>query len=162
VNLERTRIRSPVNGRVTNLLSRRDDFVTVGQNEISVVDADSFWVDAYFEETKLAAVCEGDRAHIELMGFPQSIEGHLHSVARGIDVANAQPNRQGLATVNPIYTWVRLAQSVPVRIEIDRVPPNVRLVAGMTATVRIVTPVRAAAICPTVREPTAPTSQRDR
>jgi multidrug resistance efflux pump len=74
------------------------------------------------------------------MGFPQSIEGHLQSVARGIDVANAQPNKQGLATVNPIYTWVRLAQRVPVRIEIDRVPPNVRLVAGMTATVRIVLP----------------------
>jgi hypothetical protein len=51
VNLERTRTRSPVNGAVTNLLVQRDDFATVGEKEISPVDADSFWVDAYFEET---------------------------------------------------------------------------------------------------------------
>jgi multidrug resistance efflux pump len=140
VNLARTQIRSPVNGWVTNLLAQRDDYVTVGQNEISLVDADSFWVDAYFEETKLSAVCEHDPADIELMGYPISINGHVNSVARGIHVPNAQPNEQGLATVNPIYTWVRLAQRIPVRIDIDGVPAGVRLVAGLTATVRIVPP----------------------
>jgi multidrug resistance efflux pump len=39
--------------------------------------------------------------------------------------------------VNPIFTWVRLAQRVPVRIHIDQVPDGVRLAAGMTATVQI-------------------------
>ena len=58
-------------------------------------------------------------------------------IARGINVSNAQPNQQGLATVNPTYTWVRLAQRVPVRVEIDHVPDGVTLVAGMTATVQI-------------------------
>ena len=137
VNLERTHIRSPVNGWVTNLLARRDDYATVGKNEISIVDADSFWVDGYFEETKLSQVCEGDRAHIQLVGYAQLIDGHVDSVARGIQVANAEPNLQGLATVNPIYTWVRLAQRIPVHIKIDQVPDGVRLVAGMTATVQI-------------------------
>lgn len=138
VNLERTHIRSPVNGWVTNLLARRDDYATVGKNEISIVDADSFWVDGYFEETKLSQVCEGDRAHIQLVGYAQLIDGHVDSVARGIQVANAEPNLQGLATVNPIYTWVRLAQRIPVHVNVDRVPSGVRLVAGLTATVRIV------------------------
>lgn len=138
VNLDRTHIRSPVNGWVTNLLARRDDYATVGKNEISIVDADSFWVDGYFEETKLSQVCEGDRAHVQLVGYPQLIDGHVDSVARGIYVANAEPNLQGLATVNPIYTWVRLAQRIPVHINVDQVPAGVRLVAGLTATVRIV------------------------
>ena len=71
------------------------------------------------------------------MGYSQIVRGHVGSIARGINVANAQPNQQGLATVNPIFTWVRLAQRIPVRIQIDQVPDGVVLVAGMTATVQI-------------------------
>jgi RND family efflux transporter MFP subunit len=137
VNLERTQIRSPVNGWVTNLLAQLGDYVTVGQNEISLVDADSFWIDGYFEENNLGSIREGDPASIKLMGYSQIVHGHVGSLARGINVANAQPNGQGLATVNPIFTWVRLAQRIPVRIRIDDVPDGVRLVAGMTATVQI-------------------------
>jgi multidrug resistance efflux pump len=137
VNLERTRIRSPVNGWVTNLLAQLGDYATVGRNEISIVDADSFWVDAYFEETQLASMHEGDPAQIKLMSYRQIVRGKVGSVARGINVSNAQPDQQGLATVNPVFTWVRLAQRVPVHIGIDQVPDGVRLVAGMTATVQV-------------------------
>jgi len=114
VNLERTQIRSPVNGWVTNLLVQRDAFATVGQNEISLVDADSFWIDAYFEETKLASIHEGDAAKIKCTD--RSSNGRVGSISRGISVANAAPNQQGVATVNPIFTWVRLAQRIPVRV----------------------------------------------
>lgn len=137
VNLQRTQIRSPVNGWVTNLKARQGDYATVGQSVISLVDADSFWIDAYFEETQLASIREGDPAKVKLMGFSQVVQGEVGSVARGINVANAQSNQQGLATVNPIFTWVRLAQRVPVRIRIKQLPDGVRLVAGMTATVEI-------------------------
>jgi multidrug resistance efflux pump len=137
VNLERTKILAPVNGYVTNLLAQLGDYVTIGQNEISLVDADSFWVDGYFEETNLGSIREGDSASVKLMGYSEVVRGHVGSLARGINVANAQPNGQGLATVNPIFTWVRLAQRIPVRIKIDQVPDGVRLVAGMTATVQI-------------------------
>src|SRR3954454_14935349 len=137
VNLERTRILSPVDGYVTNLLAQLGDFVNVGVNTISLVDADSFWVDGYFEETNLAPIRVGDPAQIRLMGHDQIVRGHVDSIARAINVANAQPNSQGVATVNPIFTWVRLAQRIPVRIHIDEVPPNVILTAGMTATVEI-------------------------
>src|SRR5271169_3517997 len=137
VNLERTQIRSPVNGWVTNLLAQFGDYANVGQNLISVVDADSFWVDGYFEETNLEPIQVGDPASIKLMGYSQIVRGHVDSIARGINVANAQPNGQGLANVNPIFTWVRLAQRIPVRIHIDQVPEGVVLAAGMTATVQI-------------------------
>ena len=137
VNLERTQIHSPVNGWVTNLLAQLGDYATVGMNEISLVDADSFWVDGYFEETNLEPIQVGDPAEIKLMGYSQIVRGHVGSIARGINVANAQPNGQGLAQVNPIFTWVRLAQRIPVRIHIDQVPEGVVLSAGMTATVQI-------------------------
>jgi multidrug resistance efflux pump len=137
VNLERTQVRSPVNGWVTNLLAQLGDYANVGQNIISLVDADSFWVDGYFEEINLGSIHEGDPAEIKLMGYRQLVRGHVGSIARGINVPNAQANQQGLATVNPIFTWVRLAQRIPVRIHIDDVPEGVVLVAGMTATVQI-------------------------
>ncbi len=137
VNLKRTEIRSPVNGWVTNLLAQLGDYATVGENKISLVDADSFWVDGYFEETTLNRIQVGDPAAIKLMSYPETLRGHVDSIARGINVANAQPNGQGLADVNPIFTWVRLAQRVPVRIHIDEMPKGMVLFAGMTATVQI-------------------------
>jgi multidrug resistance efflux pump len=109
----------------------------VGRNVLSVVDADSFWVDAYFEETQLASIREGDPAKIKLMGYSEIVHGTVTGTARGINVSNARADEQGLATVNPIFTWVRLAQRVPVRIRIDHVPEGVRLVGGLTATVQI-------------------------
>jgi multidrug resistance efflux pump len=137
VNLERTRILAPVDGYVTNLLAQLGDYINVGANAISVVDANSFWVDGYFEETTLAPIRVGDPAQIKLMGHSQIIRGHVDSIARAINVANAQPNNQGVANVNPIFTWVRLAQRIPVRIHIDEVPSGLVLSAGMTATVEI-------------------------
>jgi multidrug resistance efflux pump len=137
VNLERTRIRSPVDGYVTNLLIQLGDYATIGQGIIAVVDAHSFWVDGYFEETNLGKIKDGDPATVKLMGYSQIVHGHVGGVARGINVPNAQPDQAGLASVNPIFTWVRLAQRVPVRIDIDQVPNGVRLVAGTTATVQV-------------------------
>ena len=139
VNLSRTEIRSPVNGWITNLLAQVGDYATAGQNKISVVDANSFWLDGYFEETNLGSIRIGDPATIKLMGYAQKIRGHVDSVAHAIDVVNAQPNQEGLASVNPIFTWVRLAQRIPVRIHIDQVPDGVHLAAGMTGTVQIET-----------------------
>jgi RND family efflux transporter MFP subunit len=137
VNLTRTRILSPVNGFVTNLLAQLGDYASVGQRRISVVDTDSFWVDGYFEETSLGKIHDGDPATIKLLSYRQLVRGHVQGVARGINIPNALPDEAGLASVNPIFTWVRLAQRVPVRIHIDHVPDGIRLVAGMTATVQI-------------------------
>jgi RND family efflux transporter MFP subunit len=137
VNLERTRILSPVNGWVTNLTAQLGDYAAIGQRNIAVVNADSFWVDGYFEESAIGRIHDGDRVTIKLMGYRHPLAGHVQGVARAIEVANAQADPSGLAEVNPIFTWIRLAQRVPVRVTIDNVPPEVRLIAGMTATVAV-------------------------
>src|SRR3977135_1424946 len=137
LDLRRTVIRSPVNGYVTNLLAQLGDYATVGQKLISMVDADSFWVDGYFEETSLGRIHDSDPATVKLMGYSQLVRGHVGGGAPGLNIPTHQPNQAGLASVNPIFTWVRLAQRVPVRIHIDQVLDGVRLVAGTTATVQI-------------------------
>src|SRR4051794_5650411 len=137
VNLGRTRVRSPVNGYVTNLLMRVGDFAHQGTANVSIIDSDSYWIDGYFEETKMARVCIGDRVEAKLMGYAQPITGRVATVTRGIGVANAAAGAQGLPNVDAVYTWVRLAQRIPVRIAIERVPPGIPLVSGMTATVTI-------------------------
>jgi multidrug resistance efflux pump len=135
VNLARTKVVSPVDGYVTNLQARVGDYALAGQRALTLVDAQSYWVDGYFEETTLHDIHVGDRARVHLMGWRGVVEGHVAGFARGIQVANAAADGNGLASVNPIFTWVRLAQRIPVRIAIDRVPPGVTLVAGQTASV---------------------------
>jgi len=135
VNLDRTTIRSPVNGYVTNLTLRVGDYATPGQTKLTLVDSDSFWVVGYFEETKLPRIHENDYAHIRLMGWGPEIAGHVESVSRAIADTNDNATSQGLADVSPIFTWVRLAQRIPVRICIDHVPDNVRIAAGQTCTI---------------------------
>jgi multidrug resistance efflux pump len=109
-------------------------------------------VEGYFEESDLGAIRDGDAATIKLMGYSQLVRGQVKSIARGIHVPNARPDGSGLASVNPIFSFVRLAQRVPVRIQLNEVPENVQLVAGMTATVQIDPGrVRAAGGSPIVR-----------
>jgi multidrug resistance efflux pump len=135
MNLARTEVRSPVNGFVTNLLMRVGDYAHAGATNVQVIDTDSYWVDGYFEETKLARLCVGDRVEAKLMGYDKPIIGQIDTVTRGISVSDATPSTQGLPNVNAIYTWVRLAQRVPVRVRITHVPAGVPLISGLTATV---------------------------
>jgi RND family efflux transporter MFP subunit len=145
INYKRTQVRSPVNGYVTNLSAQLGNYADVGSLQLSIVNSDSYWVDAYFEETALSRIHEGDAATIKLMGYSQLLRGRVQGLSRGINVPNATPDASGLASVNPIFTFVRLAQRVPVRIHIDEVPDDIKLVAGMTATVQI-EPFKAAPI----------------
>ncbi len=136
LNLDRTELRSPVNGHVTNLQVNPGDYATAGKGLLAIVDSDSFYVAGYFEETKLRHLHEGDRAIVRVMGFPDDLDGHVESIARAIaDRETLQASTDLIANVNPTFSWVRLAQRVPVRIALDRVPEDVRLSAGMTATV---------------------------
>jgi multidrug resistance efflux pump len=137
LNLARSVLTAPVNGYVTQLRLRVGDYATAGQAKVAIVDSDSFWVAGYFEETKLRHIHVGDPARIKLMAFDAPVLGHVESVGRGISDPNDQSNARGLPTVNPTFTWVRLAQRVPVRIAIDKVPPGVELVAGLTASVSV-------------------------
>lgn len=85
----------------------------------------------------LGSVRVGDSARVSLTGLGMVLRGHVVGIARGISVPNAQFDPSGLATVNPIFTWIRLAQRIPVRVVLDDVPPEVTLAVGLTATVEI-------------------------
>jgi multidrug resistance efflux pump len=137
LNLDRSVLRSPVNGYVTNLRLRVGDYASAGQATVAVIDSDSFWISGYFEETKLKDIHQGDVARVKLMGYPDTLTGHVETITRGINDRNASPDRQGLPDVNPVFTWVRLAQRIPVRIAIDKVPDSVTLAAGMTCTIAV-------------------------
>jgi multidrug resistance efflux pump len=138
INLQRTEVRSPVDGYVTNLLMRVGDFAQTGTSNLSVIDEHSYWIDGYFEETKLVGIHVGDLVVATLLGFQAPLNRRIESITGGISAANAASSTQGLPNVDPIFTWVRLAQRIPVRIKIEQVPPEVSLVAGMTCSVSVV------------------------
>ncbi|WP_183824531.1 efflux RND transporter periplasmic adaptor subunit [Aliirhizobium cellulosilyticum] len=138
LDLQRTRIYAPVDGYITNLVIQPGDYATAGQRALSLVDSGSFWVDAYFEESLIRKINVGDKAVVKLMAYPSPVNGVVAGIGRGIAVANATPDAVGLPTVNPVFTWVRLAQRIPVRVEFDpSLLSGIRLTAGMTATVSI-------------------------
>jgi RND family efflux transporter MFP subunit len=137
LNMTRTIIYSPVNGYVNNLVLRIGDYATAGQPKLTILDSDSFWIAGYFDETKLSRIHVDDPATIKMMGYNPEVKGHVESISRGIADANASTNSIGLESVDPIFTWVRLAQRIPVRIHIDEVPKGVTVSAGMTCTVVI-------------------------
>jgi multidrug resistance efflux pump len=140
LNMSRTTVSSPANGYVTNLHLRVGDYAMAGASKLSVLDSDSFWVAGYFEETKLPRIQVGHFARIKLMGVGPDIEGHVESISSGIADPNAGGTGAGLANVDPIFTWVRLAQRIPVRIHMDRIPQGVKVVAGQTCTVVVTAP----------------------
>lgn len=138
LNLERTLVRAPVDGIVANMSLQPGDYLTAGKTAAVLVYTKSMRVEGYFEETKMGAVHVGDRARIRLMGLNGIISGHVESIAAGVEDRERNASESMLANVNPTFTWVRLAQRIPVRVAIDRVPANQHLIVGETATVEIV------------------------
>jgi RND family efflux transporter MFP subunit len=135
LNLKRTEVRATVNGFVTNLNLENGDYASPGKAMLALIDSDSYYVDAYLEETKIPQVKIGEPAAIRLMNGAPDLEGSVEGVARGITDYDNRDGPELLDSVNPTFTWVRLAQRVPVRIRLTNVPPDVLVSAGMTCTV---------------------------
>jgi multidrug resistance efflux pump len=136
LNLDRTEVRAPVDGYVTNLGLRVGDYASAGVSRVALIDSHSYWIYGYFEETKLPQVRVGDAVDIRLMSGGVQLRGTVESIARGITDADNPTGTDLLAEVNPTFNWVRLAQRVPVRVRIDNksLPEGMILAAGMTAT----------------------------
>jgi multidrug resistance efflux pump len=137
LNLDRTTVAASVAGTVTNMDLRPGDYLSAGHPAMALVYVGSLRVEGYFEETKLPAIRVGDPARIELMGVATPIMGHVESISGGIADRERGPSGDMLSNINPTFSWVRLAQRIPVRIAIDHVPPGVRVIPGRTATVTI-------------------------
>jgi multidrug resistance efflux pump len=137
LNLARTTVYAPLDGIVANSELHRGDYLTAGRTAMALVDISTLHVDGYFEETKLSRIHIGDRASVQLVGDSRLLPGHVESISPGIEDRERGPSGDLLPNVNPTFSWVRLAQRIPVRIRLDRVPADVRLIAGRTATVVI-------------------------
>ena len=138
LNLERTVVRSPVDGYVNDRAPRVNEFVTAGRPVLSIVDSSSFHIDGYFEETKLEGIRVGQRVDIRVMGDNARLRGHVESIVAGIEDRDRTSGQNLLPNVNPAFSCVRLAQRIPVRIAFDDVPEDFRMIAGRTATVSII------------------------
>ena len=136
LDLERTVIRAPADGWVTNLNVYAGEFITRGSTAVALVKQNTFYVQAYMEETKLEGVRPGYRAEVTPLGSNAVLRGTVDSVAAGVTNASSTRDDKGMATVDSNLEWVRLAQRVPVRIRLDQQPGNL-FPAGTTATVVI-------------------------
>jgi multidrug resistance efflux pump len=105
-----------------------------GKSVLAVIDSDSYRVDAHFEETKIPQIKTGSEAEIRLMDGSPALNGRVDSIARGITDRDNSDGPSLLSNVNPNFTWVRLAQRIPVRIHLTYVPPGVLISAGMICT----------------------------
>ncbi len=138
LNLDRTVVRSPVEGYVNDRAPRVNEFVTAGRPVLSIVDSSSFHIDGYFEETKLDGIHIGQSVDIRVVGDNARLRGHVESIVAGIEDRDRTSGQNLLPNVNPAFSWVRLAQRIPVRIVFDDVPEDFRMIAGRTATVSII------------------------
>ncbi len=135
LNLKRTEVRAGVNGFVTNLTLAKGTFASEGRPVMALIDSDSYRVEAYFEETKIRQVKPGSPAEVQLMDGSPALQGTVSSIARGITDQDNKDGPQLLSSVNPTFTWVRLAQRIPVTIHLPRLPQDELISAGMTCTV---------------------------
>lgn len=141
LNLEWTSIYAPADGYVTNMNLLDDTYVAPGTPFALFVDAASFRVDAYFQETKLRHIQPGDQVSITLMGRgDQPLTGEVESIGYAINppnLAQTDAPQYLVPTIQPSFDWIRLAQRVPVRIRFHEVPNDIHLVSGTTASIAI-------------------------
>jgi multidrug resistance efflux pump len=137
LNLQRTHILSPVDGYLNDRAPRTGEYASASRAVVSIVDMHSFRVDGYFEETKLSGIDIGQAVDIKIMGEPGLLRGHVASIVSAIEDRDRAEGSNLLPNVNPAFSWVRLAQRIPVRVALDDIPKDFRMIAGRTATVSV-------------------------
>ena len=153
LDLARTNVHASVNGTVTNLDLHPGDYVAPGNQAMALIDSDSVRVEGYFEETKLGKIHVGSPVTVVLMGEDRPLKGVVESIAAGINDTTRSDSRNLLPSVDATFTWVRLAQRIPVRVRLTQVPKDVNLISGRTATVTIELPGQGKTVKPAQVQP---------
>ena len=140
LNLEFTQVKAPVDGYVTNLNLRLGSHVNANQPALALVDVNSFWVAGFFRETAIENFQPGDEALVTLMSFPDKpLQGTVDSLGWGISQQDGSTGFELLPNISPTFSWIRLAQRIPVRIHLNEIPEDVFLRVGTTASVLVKT-----------------------
>ena len=135
LNLERTKIRSPIKGYVARRNAQVGQAVSVGGALMAVVTTDQMWLDANFKETQLTHMRIGQpvKIHFDLYGKNKTFDGKVVGIEMGTGSAFSL-----LPTQNATGNWIKVVQRVPVRIQLD--PQQLAenpLRIGLSATVKV-------------------------
>ena len=143
LNLNRSEVVAPADGTLSNFELQQGNYVKVGQAVAALLNRQQLYIVGYFEETKLNKIYVGAPATIQMMGDSEKLKGHVQGIASGIEDRERSSTSGLLANVNPTFSWVRLAQRVPVKIVLDEMPKNeLAFVAGRTSTIHIEKPAK--------------------
>ncbi|WP_415721953.1 HlyD family secretion protein [Photobacterium ganghwense] len=138
LNLGFTKVSAPVDGFITNLNMRVGTQVVANQPVVALVDQHSFWIEGFFKETDIRDVSTGDKATVSLMSYPdQPLQATVESIGYGIAHKDGSTGVSLLPNVTPTFQWIRLAQRIPVRVQIEQLPPNIQLRVGTSASIII-------------------------
>jgi multidrug resistance efflux pump len=138
LNLEFTQVWAPVDGYITNLNLRTGSQAVANQPILALVDVNSYWIHGFFRETTIWQIQKGDKAIVTLMSYPDTpIEGYVDSLGWGIAQQDGSTGFELLPNISPTFEWIRLAQRVPVRIHLTKIPEGVELRVGTTASVLV-------------------------
>jgi multidrug resistance efflux pump len=138
LNLSYTKVFAEVDGYVSNINFQIGSQATANKAILALVDENAYWVFGFFREDAIPEVEVGDTAMVTLLAYPDTpLSGKVESVAWGIAHSDGNPGNNLLPSVQPVFQWIRLAQRIPVRIKLDKLPEEVKLRFGLTASVMI-------------------------
>jgi multidrug resistance efflux pump len=138
LNLSYTKVYAEVDGYVSNINFQIGSQATANKAILALVDENSYWVFGFFREDAIPEVEVGDKAMVTLLAYPDTpLSGKVESIAWGIAHSDGNPGNNLLPSVKPVFQWIRLAQRIPVRIKLDKLPKNVKLRFGLTASVMV-------------------------
>jgi len=138
LNLSYTKVYAEVDGYVSNINFQIGSQAIANQAILALVDENSYWVFGFFREDSIPEVAVGDTAMVTLLAYPDTpLSGKVESIAWGIAHSDGNPGNNLLPSVQPVFQWIRLAQRIPVRIKLDKLPENVKLRFGLTASVMV-------------------------
>ncbi len=139
LNLAYTKVYAEVDGYVSNINFQIGSQAVANHALLALVDSNSYWVFGFFREDAIPDVQVGDSAIVTLMAYPNTpLKGKAESIAWGIAHSDGNPGNNLLPSVKPVFQWIRLAQRIPVRIKLDKLPDNVKLRFGLTASVMVI------------------------
>ena len=138
LNLSYCKVYAEVDGYVSNITFQIGTQATANKPLLALVDTATFWVFGFFREDKIKNVEIADDAIVTLMAYPDTpLKGKVESIGWGIALSDGNPGNNLLPSINPVFQWIRLAQRIPVKIKLDKLPEHVKLRFGLTASVMV-------------------------
>ncbi|MEM8562325.1 MAG: HlyD family secretion protein, partial [Pseudomonadota bacterium] len=126
LNLSYTQVHAAVDGYISNINFQIGDQAVANNPIVALVDSNSFWVFGYFRESEVGDIAIGDQAKVTLMAYPdQPLSGTVESIGWGIAPSDGNTGYNLLPSIKPVFQWIRLAQRIPVRVELGPLPDNV-------------------------------------